>query len=268
MNQVPFTLPYHPASFSRGSAAPKRVLCHPPRRFGPCADCPLCSPRGQLGEDLALGCFSGIRHAAAVRRNAADDETSRSLSASSTSCHSSTWHPSTSQHCVCFRKTLQLIRDFRQGCVVQSGMWMKDQDELGTLRVAESHRPWSATEQPQVPPSVSLLPWAVPRTSSENEEPHAWLLASFCDPLICICLPGSSFTVSQPSAPTRTTAPGEHLQRPVDCDDERDVVRRQPDRSQHDDHGNEAGLGDPGRPDARCCCCYAAKKTKRVCTPK
>lgn len=54
-----------------------------------------------------------------------------------------------------------------------------------------------------------------------------------------------------------------YLQRPVDGNDQRDVVRREPDRGQNDDHRHQAGLWDTGSSYAGGCCCDTWRKRER-----
>ena len=66
---------------------------------------------------------------------------------------------------------------------------------------------------------------------------------------------------------------GSHSQSPVDSDDEGDVIGGQPHGGEHDDHGDEPGLGDASCPNAGCGgrdaagegreCCWALSPRRR-----
>lgn len=103
--------------------------------------------------------------------------------------------------------------------------------------------------------------------SLENEESHAWLPARLGGASSGCVPPRGAVQIHRRELPLGTRpclAPARYLQSPVDGDDERDVVGGQPHRSQHDDHRHQPGLGDPGRPYACCCRCYAAKRRWRL----
>lgn len=54
-----------------------------------------------------------------------------------------------------------------------------------------------------------------------------------------------------------------YLQRPVNGNDQCDVVRREPDRGQNNDHCHQAGLRDASSSYAGGCCCDTLTKRER-----
>ena len=137
------------------------------------------------------------------------------------------------------------------GCVVPQGLCVKG---LGLMLC--SH-----------PPEILCSIWTRdPRFSLLKTGPHrscSW--AGVNEYPLCQTMTAPQSTVSACLPGDRRGWGERHSQSPVDSDDEGDVVGGKAHGREHDDHGDEPGLGDASCPDAGCGGCDAAGEGREHC---